>query len=149
MDLKTGVVGLRELNRELRKIEPQIQKDLRSRTKQFMGDQVVSAARQRAARRYPNPAGGTFHLGSRAAGTIKPFATTRAAGIQMGSSRTPEVPGGEWGSTGKNPRGRMFPARQGVSPGFVLYPTVKERQDDLIEAYVEMLGDTLSEAFPE
>lgn len=145
------VEGLRQLNRALRKIDDgkTIQKDIRDRTKRLVEQTIIPGARLRAMQRFRNPAGGTYHLGAAGAATLKPFATTRAAGAQLGSSRVPYAAGAEWGSTGRNPRGRQFPARSGVSQGFVLYPVVREKEPEIIEAYVDVLGDTLSEAFPE
>lgn len=149
MDADLQVSGLKELRRELRKIDAELPKEIK-RINKFVAEQIVlPGARRRGAMPRRNVAGGQARIGAKAAASIRALAQQGKAGVAMGGARFPWIPGSEWGSTGRNRRARMFPQRSGVSKGFILYPAVREKEADIREAYAEMLDDLLRQAFPE
>lgn len=139
------VSGLKELRRDLRRVDAALPQELRA-TNRRVGEQIVlPAARQRAGSTFRNVAGGTFHAGAALAGTIRILSQQTAAQIAMGGARFPFAGGAEWGSTGKNPRARQFPLR-GSNRGFILFPVVRERQEEIRKAYAEALDGLLEQA---
>ena len=137
--------GLRELTRDLRKIDAEFPKRLREANKAVAERVVLPEARRRAGMSYRNVAGGMTRAGSKLTGSIRPLASQRGASIALGRASIPYGPGMEWGSTGKRRRARQFPARSGKSQGFILYPTVREKQTEIRDVYFEMLGDLIDE----
>jgi hypothetical protein len=149
MDADLQVHGLRELRRELRRISTELPKEVKRINIEVAERIVLPEARRRGAASRLNVAGGQARLGSRGVATIKATRQQGKAGVQLGGARVPWGPGSEWGSTGRNPRARMFPRRSGVSKGFILYPAVREKEPEIREAYAEMMDDLLKQAFPE
>lgn len=146
--VEVQVEGLRELRRALKQVEETLPRELRATNKRVVEQVVLPEARRRGQQTRLNVAGRETRLGSRGVATIRPVASQTSAGIAMGGARAPWAVGHEWGSTGRYPQ---FPARPtgGPSPGFILYPVVREKQQEIVAAYTAAIEPLLRHAFPE
>ena len=140
------VDGLKELRRALKEIDPALTKQLQQANKHVVEQVVLPAAKQNATKHFRNAKGNDTHLGHVGAATIRATATQREAYVALGSARVPWAAGFEWGSSGQF---SQFPARSGVSSGFILFPVVKAKQDEIMAAYTAMLDELADQAFPE
>lgn len=139
--LRIEVEGLRDLRRELRKLS--LTNDLRAVNRR-VADLLVPPARQKAARSYPNLAGGVARVGSRGVASIRSQATASRAYLVSGKATIPWMGGGDFGSAG---RYRQFPAKK--DEGRFIYPTIREEQPRVIDEYWRELDTLTSAAFPE
>ena len=116
------VEGLREFRRDLKKLEPEVAKELRKDIKAAAG-KVAAVASAAAPRRT-----GAY------ARSIKPYVTARGASV---GSRLPQAGVLHWGGTIR-PRGVdiTFPAR----------PVVSEALDRQTDRIVDELGDAVEAA---
>lgn len=136
MSAEIRAEGLRQFRNDLRQAGSHFPKEMQRANKRVAFDLIVPAAKQRAASRpHPRP-------GSKLIGTIRATATQTSAAVNMGGARTPWNFGQEWGSD----RFAQFPSKN--RSGYILYPTVKERREEIHEAYVDVLDDLSAQAFP-
>ena len=138
--------GIKKFQRELRQVGKEWPRELRKTNKAVAEETVLPEARRRAAESRPSAAGGTTRLGSRGERSLRAGAQQRKAFVKGGGARVPWFAGHEWGSSGQY---GQFPQRSGVSPGFIIFPVIKERQTQIQETYMRMLDDLASRAFPE
>lgn len=147
MSTKVRVEGLRELRSALRALDATLPRELRAVNKRVVEQVILPEARRRAQQTRTNIAGGPARLGSKGLATLRALATQGRAQVALGSARVPWAAGQEWGSTGKNAKARMFP--RAAEHGLILYPVVREKQAEIIDAYTEMLDKLTRRAFPE
>lgn len=116
------VEGLRELRRDLRRLQPELDKQLRKDIK-AAADKVAAAARANAPRRT-----------GRYADSIKSYVTGTTASV---GSRLPQAGVLHWGGTIK-PRG--------VSITFPARPVISDAVDRQADQLVEDIGDAVDTA---
>ena len=141
-DLSIGIKGLKELRSELRKSG--IQKNLTKVNKHVVNVVVVPEAKRRAAKSFPNIAGGMTRVGSKGINSIRGTATQTKAVIKAGGARVPWFQGVEWGSSG---RYRQFPRT--AEKGRIVYPVVEDKREEIIDAYWDVIDDVTKGPFPE
>lgn len=134
---KIRVDGLKDLRAELKKLDATFPKELRLRTKK-VADGVADATRASFASR-----GG---VAPKVAASVKALAQQTGAQIKIGGARFPFALGSEFGSV----RYKQFPTFKGSGPaaGYSLYETIRDRRQQIIEEYADMLEDLTAEAFP-
>ncbi len=118
--------GLRELSRALKKVEDGLQKEIPRRLKPI-AERVAGIA-----------AGRINSRSGRLAGSLRAFATQRAAGVRMGSARLPYAGPYEFGGY---PEGRPF-----IPEGRAIYPTFKEQAPRVESEVVDVLNDLVRQA---
>lgn len=125
---KVRVRGVRELSRAFGKVDRDLPKELRD---EFKG--IATTAAGRVASKVPRDSG-------TAAGSVKPRASTRGAGIAVGGARAPYFAwldfGGSVGRHGSIKRDWM--GKPG-GDGRYLYPTLHEMQPETAEAADEAI----------
>lgn len=141
---RTGVrvEGLRELRRELRAIDRQLPQEVR-RLNREVGQRIVLPEAQRRARQSRTTVKGRrTHLGGRGVATIRVTASQGRAQLVGGGARAPYYAGHEWGSRGAYPQ---FPiANRG---GYILYPAVAAKREEIVEAYGDGLEALMRRVF--
>lgn len=131
------VVGLKELRRELRAIDPRWNKELRKVNLAIAED--VARGTQAAFERMGGSA-------PKVAPTVKALAQQAKGQVKVGGGNSiggQVAMGNLWGSR----RFRQFPSA--VSGGYALYPTLAKLRPDIEERYAELLEDLLARAFPD
>lgn len=141
-DLRIDVAGLKDLRKELRRAG--LQKNLTKANKHVVNRVIVPEGKNRAARSFPNIAGGTTRVGSRGINSIRGTATQTTAVVKAGGARVPWFGGVEWGSSG---RYRQFPKK--AEKGRILYPVIEDKRDEIIDAYWDVIDDVAKGPFPE
>lgn len=132
------VVGLKELRAGLRQAGPQFPKQLQQANKRVVNQVLVPEGRRLAsARGYPRP-------GSAVIGSIRGTATQTKAVFNVGGARVPHAMGHNFGSSG---RFRQFPPK--TSPDYFMYKAVSNRNDDVMEAYGDVIDELSKIAFPD
>jgi len=141
-----GIVytGLKELRANLKALDPLLARELTARTKEIGRTIVLPEAQRRVGTSFVNAAGRQTHFGHVLAGSLRILAQSKGGQLVMGGAKTPYAAGMAWGTTGGNPKARQFPIRTGM--GFVLYPSVATKQQEIRDAYGEMLADVLAQA---
>lgn len=136
-DYDVRVVGLRDFQAELRKIDKQMPRQLRV-VNLKAAELVASDARSRASAQ-----GGAI---GKAAPSIKAVAQQRSAAVKIGGDKYPFALGGEFGSITY----RQFPAWRGsgAGAGYALYPAKRAKTGDVIELYGDLMDDLAKRAFP-
>lgn len=132
MNVTLSVRGLRELIRDLKQIDRDLPKAMRTEHK-AIADVLVPRVRAAYSLRYPPRTG-------RGAASIRSVATQKSAGIRAGSARAPYLPGQEWGSR----RYKQFGAR--AANGRFLYPTVKRAIPETQRRYAVAVQRVLDKA---
>lgn len=138
------VTGLREFQKAVRKVSPDMGPALRTELKAVAQNVVVPEAKRRGGASRGNLAGGSTRLGSRGVATIRALATQKSAAVALGKSSVPYTGGHEWGSAG---RYRQFPPKS--SEGYILFPSVKAKQPEILEAAGKAIEKVSREAFPD
>lgn len=133
--------GGRELRAELKKIG--MQKSLTQAHKRVVNEVLVPPMQERAQRTRTNLAGNPTRMGSRAERAIRGTATQTKAFIAAGGKKTPWMMGHIFGSSGRYPQ---FPPA--VKGGYVIYPVLSEKRDEVIEEYWKAIDETVDDAFP-
>lgn len=141
-DLRINVSGLKELRSELRKAG--LQKNLTKANKYVVNRVIVPEGKKRAAKSFPNLAGGLTRVGSKGINSIRGTATQTTAVVKAGGARVPWFQGVEWGSSG---RYRQFPKT--ADKGRIVYPVVEDKRDEIIEVYWDVIDDVAKGPFPE
>lgn len=149
------VVGLKDLQRELRKVGPEFPKELR-RENHEVARYVLRRAEGTAAR-----VGG---VAAHAAPGMKTRAEQRYALIQLDTHSHPEILGAEFGggalyragnpksTTGKRPgfTSQFEPWRgNGPDAGYFLYPTIRAETDEIVDRYGDLVDRVTAKAFPD
>lgn len=135
---RVEVTGLKELRRELRKLEGDgaWKKDLRDAG--LKAATIVATDAKASAMRASNP-----RMGTRAANTIRPLASQTSGTVAAGSKAVPWTLGHIWGSN----QFRQFPKR--IKGGYHLYPAIEKNADKIVEIYADAIDDLTKKAFPE
>ena len=143
-EMKIEVEGLKDLQKELRRVDKSWAKELQQANKKVAEDEVVPYARARAQESRTSYAGNTTRLGSRGVNSIRAGASGRAALVRAGGAKVPYFHGHEWGTKGTYPQ---FPGKQ--KDGHIIFPVLKERREQIIEAYGTSVDELMKRAFPE
>lgn len=134
------VQGLADFRKEIKELEGRrdIEKEL-GREFQLIGRKVISAARARSA-----------GLGRREMRLARSFTASRATGgvrVAMGGPNHPDALGAEFGGRGRRTT-QQFRQHAGTT-GYVLFPTIREKSDETMQAANEAIGRATSKAFPD
>ncbi len=131
------VAGLRDFNRELRKLDRTFPREIR-RINLRVAQQVAAKARSNA-----EGWGGAI---GKASTSIKALAQQSRAQVRIGGERYPYALGGEFGSK----RFKQFDPWRGSGPeaGYALYPAIREESPEIIASYSRMVADATRAAFP-
>ena len=144
------VDGLKEFRRELKALDAQWPKELRTANKEA-ADIVAEGTRSSFLSR-PGVA-------PKVAASVKALAQQTGAAVQIGGDRWPfalgsEFGGGKFGAGRPSPRGghtTQFPAWRGSGPGagYSLYPTFRAKREEVIETYGRAIDRLTARAFPD
>lgn len=152
--IRTGTIeveGLAELNKRLRTLGPDLQKELVKTNRSVAG--FVAADAQAAA----SALGG---VAAHVAPSIKAVGGARSAGVAFGGARYPMAPGAEFGagqgmqrrrSSGSYLGFNQFDHWTGNGPdaGYFIYPSIRRDSDRIETAYGQALDALLNKAFPD
>lgn len=138
--IRSGAVqveGLAELSRALKQLEDiESRREIRMANK-TAADYVAGHARDRA-----------YSLGSTAghvAPSIKASAGYQSAGVAFGGSGFPMAMGAEFGGQRRKTTQQFEPWRGSDSDaGYFLYPTIRERADEIVEPYKDAIQELLA-----
>lgn len=134
---KVEVVGLRDFQRELRRVDKDLPKALR--LVNLAAAEVVAAdARSKA-----SALGG---VAAKAGASVKAQAQQRAGIVRLGGNRYPFAMGAEFGAI----RYRQFKAWRGsgADAGYFLYPAKRAKTPLVVAMYGDMVEDLAKKAFP-
>ena len=124
-DVRYEVRGLRELKAAFRKVEGDLKTELKEGFKAIAED-VAGAIRPKVPKRT-----------GRAAGSVKARGSLRGGAIAFGGSAAPYYPWLDFGGrVGINKR----IARDFLTEGRYVYPTIREKRDDIIEHTDDLIG---------
>lgn len=153
--IRSGTVkvdGLTELNRALKAIGPDAQKELREASKkvaEFVADDARAAA---------HTIGG---VAAHVAPSIKPVGGVAGSGVAMGGARYPMAGVAEFGAYGStksgwyansNREGRpQFKPWRGNSSdaGYFLYPAIRQDADRIETEFTHAIDDIIQRRFPQ
>ncbi len=148
------LTGFRELRRTLREADQRFPKVLGQANKRIVERELVPYVRRRAADLgHPRP-------GSAVIDSIRGSAASTGAVLLAGGAKVPHFFGHEYGSLG-NIRGpsrrgtkghtRMFRGWRGSGDGagYFVWPTIRERRQAFVEAYLEMIDHLMRGPFPD
>lgn len=126
------VHGLNELNRTLRSMGPEFQKELKQANKS-VAEFVAADARSAAL-----SVGG---VAAKTAPSVRASGTNTRAGVSIGGSKYPFAGGAEFGSV----RYKQFAPWRGNSSeaGYFLYPSIRQDSDRILTEYTAALDDLL------
>jgi hypothetical protein len=139
--IRSGTVkvdGLAELNRALKALGPEAQKELKAasrRVADFVAKDAASAART---------IGG---VAAHVAPSIKPVGGVSGAGVAFGGSAYPMAGGAEFGSI----RFKQFKPWRGNSSdaGYFIYPAIRQDADRIETEFTGAVDDIIKRRFPE
>lgn len=145
------IVGLKELQRDLRTVDAKAPSELRKIN--LEAAQLVTTRAKAAA----TAQGG---LAAKSAGALRAAAEQRGAAVRL--IATPAIPfalGAEFGAVHNRIRHRrtgtykgynQFKAWRGngSAAGYFLYPTIRASDQAIVDIYVKRLGELLATAFP-
>ena len=143
--------GLVQLQRDLRQLDAALPKELRK-----VNLDVAKLVAQRAQAR----ARGLGGVNAAAAGSIKALAQQRNAAVQIrATAAIPFALGAEFGAGHDSRRHRktgmyrgynQFPIWRGngADAGYAVYPTIRDSNSAIVEAYQQRLTELLTEVFP-
>lgn len=144
---RVEVVGLRDFQRALRRVDQDLPKQLRV-VNLRMAEMVANDARARA-----SALGG---IAAKSAPSIKAMAQQRSAAVRIGGRRYPFALGAEFGSIQfkqfKAWRGNQH-SFKGVAfvnhtTGYFLYPAIRANHQKILDTYLDAAADVAREAFP-
>lgn len=130
---KVEVHGLADFRRDLRAANKKAPKAFQQTNKK-VANNVADKVRSKYSARYLKT--------GRGAKTIRALASATKAQVALGSVGAPYVVGQNFGST----RYRQFPPK--ATPDHFLYATIEEEMPGIHDDYLDILMDTLDEAFP-
>jgi hypothetical protein len=139
--VRSGTVkvdGLVELNKALRALGPEAQKELKEASRKvadFVAKDAASAART---------IGG---VAAHVAPSIKPVGGVSGAGVGFGGAAYPMAGGAEFGSI----RFKQFKQWRGNSSdaGYFVYPAIRQDADRIETEFIEAIDDIIKRRFPE
>lgn len=132
------VEGLAELQRELRKIDSKLPRELRVANKDA-AEVVARAARARAVAQGSTAA--------KTAPSIKAAAEQRRSKVTLGGARYPFAWGAEFGGQGR-PTTMQFRPHRGRD-GYFLYPAIRSTRAEFMDVYERALDQLMRAAFPD
>lgn len=143
------VEGLGQYRRDLRQVSTEFPRELRKLNKSA-AELIVDEARGRA-----QSIGG---VAAHVAPSLKAQAQGTSAAVKLGGNRYPMAGGAEFGAgRNTNRQTRRGPVRgwnqfdswtgNSSDAGYFLYPSIRARQDDVIELYAEGLEQIAERAF--
>lgn len=134
------VYGLRELRAELKKLDnaADLQDELKDANFKA-ADFVVEHAKRKA--------GTVSRQAAAAAESLRASRAAARAQVLIGSAAVPFALGAEFGSHVY----KQFPTWRGnsIGAGYFLWPTIRERMDEVVEYYGEELDKITRKAFPD
>jgi hypothetical protein len=138
-DTKVEVRGIKELVKALQQVDEQTKSRVKEGMKAIAED-VASAARAKVP-----------FLSGRAKASIKPRGTARGAGIAFGGNAAPYYPWLDFGgSTGRGHRPKAAGSgaikRPFLEEGRYVYPTIKEKRDDIESQVDDLLEKVIKDA---
>lgn len=150
-DGRVEIKGLKDFQRELRRIDKDLPKELR-KVHMAAAQIVATGTRAKFARR-PG-------VTSAVPKSVKAMAQQRSAVVRIGGKGKAEAAIGHEFGGGKYRRGNpspaggyttQFPAWRGSGgdAGYALYPTLRQKTDELIDLYGDALEDIARRAFPQ
>lgn len=150
-DLRVEVQGLTEYRRALKQVSDDLPKELR-RANRDAANLVANEARGRAS----SVGGVAAHVGP----SIRAVAQGTSAAVKWGGARFPMAGGAEFGAGRNVPRQtargtvrgwNQFEAWTGSnsSSGRFVYPAIRARQADVVEAYAAAIDRITKQAFPD
>lgn len=142
-----NVVGLKELQRELKHLDAEWPKELRAANKEA-AEMVARRTRSSFAR---GPG-----VSPKVVPSIRALAQQRSAAVKIGGQRFPFALGAEFGG-GKYRKGRPTPAGGYTTQfrphrgkkGYHLYPTLRASTDEVVDIYGDLVDDITRRAFPD
>lgn len=139
--IRSGTVkvdGLTELNRALRGLGPDAQKELKEASRS-VATFVASDARSAA-----NALGG---VAAHVAPSIKPVGGVSGAGVAFGGARYPMAGGAEFGSY----RYKQFKPWRGNSSdaGYFVYPAIRRDADRIVTEFTDAVQKVIDRRFPQ
>lgn len=146
------VKGLDELRRELKKLDDAGLIDELKDVNYQVAQSIVGPAQAKAS--------SVGRMEARAAATLKASKAAKAARVNFGGAKAPFAGGAEFGAGLNRPRPTARGTVQGWnqfnpwrgndgSAGYFLYPTIRERTDDIVEQYGDGIERITSKAFPD
>ena len=145
--LKVDVIGLRDLQRELRVLDKALPRELRKANLKVA--ELIAEQTQAAFRSQPG-------IASEVPSGVKAKAQQREAGITLDAARAPSILGSEFGGGAHragNPTARggyttQFRPHAG-NEGYALYPTIRKSRARVIEMYGDLIDEVARAAFPD
>lgn len=149
--IRTGTIavdGLRELNKTLKELGPELQKELKATNKEA----ATKVATEAAAR-----ARGLGAMGVHFAPGIKAATGATSAGVALDGRKYPGILGAEFGAGQDRQRnrrsGQYVGYRQfdpwrgnGSGAGYFLYPTIRDRADEIAGFYEHAIDALIKKA---
>ena len=134
------VEGLADLQRELRKLDSKLPRELRQANLKA-AELVATAARSKA-----SSLGG---VAAKTAPSIKAAAEQRRSKVTIGGPKYPFAMGAEFGGQGR-PTTMQFKPWSGrdSGAGYFLYPAIRGTRDEFIEVYERAIDQLMRAAFP-
>jgi hypothetical protein len=138
--IRSGTVkvdGLRELNRALKAIGPEAQKELKEASK-TVATFVAADARSSAF----SQGGVLGHI----APSIKPVGGVSGAGVAFGGAAYPMAGGAEFGSI----RYKQFKPWRGNNSdaGYAIYPAIRQDADRIVTEFTDAVDRIIKKRFP-
>jgi hypothetical protein len=130
---RVDIEGLRDLQRELRAIDPAFAKELRLANKEA-AEVVAEATRASFSSR-----GG---VAPKVASSVKVMAQQRSASVRIGGAKYPYAMGSNFGSL----RYTQFPPL--AKPDYSLFTSIEAKRDEVVDKYEEALVQVTKKAFP-
>jgi hypothetical protein len=125
MEPEIKVEGIKEVNKALRSISKDAQKELSKGMKE-----IAEGVAKSAASRVPARTG-------RAASSIKPRGSTKGAALAFGGAKAEHYPWLDFGgSVGKDKSVK----RPFIKEGRYVYPAIRENKDKVIEQFDDLMG---------
>lgn len=129
-----SIVGLRELQRELKALDADFPKELRVANK---------AAAEIVAEATRSSFSGRGGVAPKVAASVKALAQQRSASVKIGGAAYPFAMGSNFGSI----RFKQFP--KPASPDHSLYRSIEAKRTEIVEEYGDMVDRLMSKAFPD
>ena len=141
MDSRIRVEGLADLQRELRAANTKFPRELRVANKEA-ADIIAAGTRHAFA--------GLGGSAPKVVPTVKALAQQRSASVKIGGGASVGgrvAMGNEFGSV----RFKQFPpwSGSGGGAGYALFPTIRDRRDELVDVYAGALDRIARRAFPD
>lgn len=139
IDVKIEVPGLNGWRKDLREVDPKLQREL-GRAYKAIGGEIVARASSLA-----SSLGG---VAAKSAQALKATARATDVSIRLDGERFPWALGAEFG--GGPPRTPQFKPWRGSGPdaGYFLYPTIRAESRTILDMFGEAVDAANRQAFP-